>query len=395
LQSAKKLKIAISNPTNWPYLRRGVERFINEGAPYLSKLGHEVTVVCGKPGKSETIVRDGYTTRFYRRLWNPWFLRVGFLEFHAFFFRALADFLTHKYDVILCCTFIDAFAAQIARVFTGTPYVFCAFAIPPRVQYFRTMTLKGAIYKRAILGADRFVGLSHYVLDYFHERWGANGVPIPVPIDTDHNWLRETSPSGPPVILCAAAIDDARKGGFVLMNAFNIVKEKWPDAILQITWTIHSNYEQSLLDLVRPEWRKDLHFLGTDVALPPLYRIANVCVLPSLWEAQGLVVLESLACGTPVVVTRDGALPEFHGDPRVSRIFDPGATSRLEPSNTEGLAQALLEAIDLSYLPETRLLCRQHAMQFNWEHIGPKWEAILLSAAGKETAQPEHADCVR
>jgi hypothetical protein len=44
------VKIAITNPTNWPYLRRGVERFINEGAPYLSRLGHEVTVVSGKPG---------------------------------------------------------------------------------------------------------------------------------------------------------------------------------------------------------------------------------------------------------------------------------------------------------------------------------------------------------
>ncbi|MCX6623459.1 MAG: glycosyltransferase family 4 protein [Acidobacteria bacterium] len=274
------MRIAITNPTNWPYLRRGVERFINEGATYLTRLGHEVTVVCGTPGKSETIVRDGFTTRYYRRMWHPWFLKIGYLEFHAFFFPALAHLLTHKYDVVLCCTFMDAFAAQIARRFTGTPYVFCAFAIPPPIQYFRTLTLKGAIYKRAIRRADRFVGISNYVLDYFHDRWGANGMRIPVPIDTGHNRLRDSAPSGPPVILCAAAIDDARKGGLVLMNAFNMVKTKWPDAILQITWTIRSEYEQSLLDLVRPEWRKDIHFLGTDVALPPLYRNATVCVLP-------------------------------------------------------------------------------------------------------------------
>jgi len=387
------VKIAITNPTNWPYLRRGFERFINEGAVYWARRGHEVTIVCGKPGKSETVVRNGYTTRYYRRLWNPWFLRVGFLEFHAFFFPALFDLLTHKYDVILCGTFMDALAAEIARFFTGTPYIFGAFAVPPKVRYFRSLTLKGAIYKRAVVHANRFIGISNYVLDYFEARWGVRGMRLPVPINTDYHSLREQSPSGPPVILCSMAIDDARKGGFVLMSSFNIVKRRWPDAILQTTWTVRSESERSLVELVRPEWRKDLQFLGTDVELPPLFRSATVCVLPSLWEAQGMVVLEALACGTPVVVTRDGALPEFHTDPRVSRLFDPGTASLVEPSNTEGLAQALLDCIDLSYKPETRLLCRQYAEQFGWEQMGPKWEELLQSTAGAETAQPQPAAC--
>jgi D-inositol-3-phosphate glycosyltransferase len=41
-------------------------------------------------------------------------------------------------------------------------------------------------------------------------------------------------------------------------------------------------------------------------ALPLFYSAANVCVLPSYYESFGLVVLESLACGTPVVATRVG-----------------------------------------------------------------------------------------
>ncbi|MCX6623458.1 MAG: hypothetical protein NTY38_20810 [Acidobacteria bacterium] len=79
----------------------------------------------------------------------------------------------------------------------------------------------------------------------------------------------------------------------------------------------------------------------------------------------------------------------------MSRLFDPGAESQIEPSNTQGLAQALLECIDISYQPETRLLCRKYAEQFNWENIGEKWDAILRSAAGMEAAQPEPAACAQ
>jgi glycosyltransferase involved in cell wall biosynthesis len=57
-------------------------------------------------------------------------------------------------------------------------------------------------------------------------------------------------------------------------------------------------------------------FLG-DVApgdLRPLYCAATVLALPSLYEGFGLPPLEAMACGTPVVVSNAGALPEIVGD---------------------------------------------------------------------------------
>lgn len=47
--------------------------------------------------------------------------------------------------------------------------------------------------------------------------------------------------------------------------------------------------------------------------LPLLYNGADVCVFPSLYEGFGLPVLESMACGTPVVISNRGALPETAG----------------------------------------------------------------------------------
>jgi len=51
-----------------------------------------------------------------------------------------------------------------------------------------------------------------------------------------------------------------------------------------------------------------------DAALPALYSGARALVLPSLHEGFGLTAIEAMACGTPVIVSDGGALPETVGD---------------------------------------------------------------------------------
>jgi hypothetical protein len=143
------MRIAITNPTYWPYLRRGVERFMNDFAIYLKHRRHEVTIITGKPGKTEVVVDNGVTVIYCRRLWHPVLMKLGILEFHPFFFTALARLLRRKYDVVFCCTFMDGFAAQLARSITGTPYTFTCFAQPrcPELQI-NNMIRSGQIGQR-------------------------------------------------------------------------------------------------------------------------------------------------------------------------------------------------------------------------------------------------------
>ena len=71
--------------------------------------------------------------------------------------------------------------------------------------------------------------------------------------------------------------------------------------------------------------------------LAELYRGAACVVLPSRYEGFGLPVVEAMACGTPVVATRAGSIPEVAADAAV--LVEPGDPVAL----AEGVERALAE----------------------------------------------------
>jgi glycosyltransferase involved in cell wall biosynthesis len=372
------MRIAITHPTTFERVRRGTERFVKELSAWLSGRGHEVRVISCKPGPREVIREDDYVRDTHRRWWHPGLERAGILEAHAFLATSFRELLHRRYDVVQCCSFTDAYAARLARVFTGTPYVFFVNAIPPHTPYFRSVTLRGAVFRRAVRDADELITISDYVGDYCDRRFGRRGVTLPVPVDTKLFSLSESRDHTRPIILCTAALGDRRKGGRTLMHAFNLVKAHRPEARLQICSVVPEETREELLSLVDANWRDDVEFMGAGRPedLPSVYGRAAVSVLPSVWEAFGLVVIESMATGTPVVGTHDGALVETISSPEVGRTFTPLPGNGIESGNPEGLAQALLETLDLSAQDGTALRCRQHALQYDWEEVGPKYEAI-------------------
>jgi glycosyltransferase involved in cell wall biosynthesis len=77
-----------------------------------------------------------------------------------------------------------------------------------------------------------------------------------------------------------------------------------------------------------------VRFLGyvPDNQLPALYRAAAALVMPSLYEGFGIPIVEAMACGTPVICSTAGALPE---------VADNAALF-VDPLDVEGLRDALL-----------------------------------------------------
>jgi glycosyltransferase involved in cell wall biosynthesis len=106
-----------------------------------------------------------------------------------------------------------------------------------------------------------------------------------------------------------------------------------------------------------------------DEELARLYRGARCVAYVSLYEGFGLPVLEAMACGTPVVAARTGALEEVSGNAAV--LVDP-----LDP---DAIAAGLNEAIDRREDLRERGLERARA--FDWHDVARETVAVYREAA--------------
>src|SRR5581483_3690688 len=99
------------------------------------------------------------------------------------------------------------------------------------------------------------------------------------------------------------------------------------------------------------------------------YAAADVCAVPSLTESFGLVALEAMACGTPVVGTRVGGL---------QTLIEHGRSGLLVPA---GDYQALAES-SAQVLTDHRLRthlshgARDRAEHYTWRGVGERIETL-------------------
>lgn len=139
------------------------------------------------------------------------------------------------------------------------------------------------------------------------------------------------------LLLFVGNTDDPKKGVKYLLQAMNFL----PPAT---TLTIVD--EGPPLKTVAAEFVKKyslsgrVSFTGKISAekLRLLYNLASVVVLPSLYEGFGLPAAEAMACATPVVATKTGALPEVVGD--------EGAGILVPPRDALALAQGIQKILE-------------------------------------------------
>jgi glycosyltransferase involved in cell wall biosynthesis len=104
--------------------------------------------------------------------------------------------------------------------------------------------------------------------------------------------------------------------------------------------------------------RTELLPIGAPHELAERYATAWVTSLPTVWDSFGLVVVESLAAGTPVVVGPSGAPPE---------VVEPTIGAVAEALDPVPLARALGQGLALAEQPGTAAACRAIAGHFDWD----------------------------
>jgi glycogen(starch) synthase len=177
-------------------------------------------------------------------------------------------------------------------------------------------------------------------------------------------------------------------GRLVYEKGFQIALEALPDLIERVSdarfVVAGSGTHEAQLRSQASELGLDAYgtFLGwiDDELLHSLYRVADLCVVPSLYEPFGLVALEAMASGCPCLVADTGGLREVVPD-------DAAAGLRFRCSDPGSLGQAAERLLTDDGLRE-RVIAQafEHVLSFDWSEIAAEvchlYERITETPSG-------------
>ncbi len=243
----------------------------------------------------------------------------------------------------------------------------------------------GLVYARlmaraTLRPADRVVADTHLEAELL-ARWGVAPerivvVPNGIDLAEFRQLERDRSASRPPTILFVGRLYPEQKGLGPLLEAFALVAPE----------------KRAELRLVGEDWggadlvrrlaaargvaeRVVLRGPLSRAALLEEYAAADLLVLPSLFEPFGIVLLEAMAAGLPVVASRVGGVPEVVEEDRTALLVPPG--------DPLALARALERVLDEAEL--ARDLGRRGRLRveaFSWERLAPRWVALFEELTG-------------
>lgn len=178
--------------------------------------------------------------------------------------------------------------------------------------------------------------LSQYEISFI-----PNGIDLEAYAPIDKGIARKAIgiPDGKKAILFAAQnLQDPRKGSDLLARAFKELPKSLKNELVLVCFGTGGNIAKDLTDLTVIE----LGYIAGDRLKSIVYSAADVFVFPTRADIFGLVLLESMACGTPMVSFAVGGVPE---------LVRPGITGLLaEPENPADLSAKLTELLEDSAL---------------------------------------------
>lgn len=249
-------------------------------------------------------------------------------------------------DLVHANTIRSGIAATVATVGTGIPVLWHVHDILPKHPFSTVI--------RGLAKASRrtqIIAVSHATAREF-----CGGLDFRGRVRTIHNGTDLTKfpskngcnsefrkklaiPDGA-FLVCAVGQICARKGLQELVEAFRQIQRRAPRMHLAIVGRAVFRHEEVYLESLQAAAKAlgcsdRIHFTGELRDVSPVLQAADLLVLNSRQEPFGLVLIEAMSSGTPVLATRVGGIPEIVRDRENGWLVEPG--------DTEGLASRLLE----------------------------------------------------
>jgi glycosyltransferase involved in cell wall biosynthesis len=253
-----------------------------------------------------------------------------------------------------------------AALQTGVPYVVTAHGTDlmgfRKYDAWREVALQGALHAQAVIAISKQVAadaIDLYGLDEARVHLVMNG------FDEDIFKIMDLQPSQvlpthnvaatPEVLITFVGKLTHFKGVDVLLDAAAKYEQKLGSVVTLIIGD--GELREALEAQAERLELKGIRFLGhqpqTEVA--KLLNVADLSIVPSRVEPFGLVAVEALACGTPVVATNEGGLPDFI-DERVGALVDVG--------DADALANAITREVRSSAKERKGSFAAEYAREF-------------------------------
>jgi glycogen(starch) synthase len=242
--------------------------------------------------------------------------------------------------------------------------------------------IRSRIERRVYHRADRLIVLSHAFAKVLERGYGVDAGRIrvvPGGIDTQRfatpmSRVESREVLGLPLdrpIVVAVRRLVPRMGLEELVQAAGRLKERGTDGLIFVAGK--GPLHQQLADRIdNLGLKENVRLLGyvPDEHLPLLYRAADVSIVPTLaLEGFGLVAVESLAAGTPALVTSVGGLPEAVSGLSTSLI--------LPEAGIDGLADGLGAALTGKMALPSGVACQKYAADnFDWAVVGRRLREV-------------------
>lgn len=344
----------------------GVERVFAQISHRLARRGHDVTLVCSADGRAGLGFEDG--VRIVREPRRLTILRTPVAR--------LARHVTPDADVVHVAATYPFTTPRVLRRARALRV--------PAVLDFHFEPAPASLVGRVAAAAYRGIGPRAYPLAdavlvrsraYARASGSLARVPetrwrvVPNGVDVDRFRPLGPAPPGDYVLFVGRLVP--YKGLDVLLHAL----ARWPGA-LPLVVAGDGPLRHRLEGLARRLGVKaDFRGHVPDEDLPALYRGARITVLPSVnrQEAFGLALLESIACGTPVVAS---ALPGVEDLARLGGLVAP-------PGDPDALAIRLVRATHVGRLPRGPELAARARQDYSWDAVADRLVAVYAEVCNR------------
>jgi len=153
-----------------------------------------------------------------------------------------------------------------------------------------------------------------------------------------------------------------------VVRVFDRIRRDRPAKLLMVgTGPDHCAAEE---EIARLGIASDVHFVGAVAGASELLACCDLMLLTSENESFGLVALEAMACGVPVIATRAGGVPEVVADRETGFLAPVG--------DTEAMGEAALELLSSAGMQQSfSRAARQRAVElFDRDRIVDRYEAL-------------------